>query len=381
MDNKFPKGKKNDPVWWGIIAVMYCTGVLWWLALILTFLNISGSLPPIQELANWIKERSQGRPTPTIHAGQPQQQTQQRPQAAQQTPKQSVQTPKAAEKAAKRERKTPKFLWQTITGGVISALMGVSLFSEIARSISSSYFSWDDIGILGGLFTLGLVFLYIGKKNRDKGRRYEILDQMLGDDVDLPVQTIADLAGQSVRTTEEDLQDMITRGYFPEGTWLDRSAGRLRTKPYEEPEEVPVKKTSTSQAEKVLKQIRTDNDLIDDPEISAKIDRIESLTRKIFAFQEQHPERRSELRSFMNYYLPQTLKLLEAYARMEAQGADTDSARQTKEMISSALDLLATGYSRQLDKLLSSEAVDITADIKVMETMLARDGLTEDLHF
>ena len=92
-----------------------------------------------------------------------------------------------------------------------------------------------------------------------------------------------------------------------------------------------------------------------------------------------HPERSGQLRSFMNYYLPQTLKLLEAYARLEAQGGETESARQTKERINAAMDLLVTGYSRQLDKLLSSDAVDITADIKVMETMLARDGLTEEL--
>ena len=133
-----------------------------------------------------------------------------------------------------------------------------------------------------------------------------------------------------------------------------------------------------SAAEQVLQQIRADNDLIADPEISRKIDRIETLTGKIFDYLEKHPERAGELQTFMDYYLPQTLKTLETYARLEAEGIETDSIRQAKAKISGILDKLCDGYEKQLDKLFQTDAMDITADIAVMEQMLKKDGLTED---
>ena len=71
----------------------------------------------------------------------------------------------------------------------------------------------------------------------------------------------------------------------------------------------------------------------------------------------------------MDYYLPQTLKTLETYARLEAEGIETDSIRQAKAKISGILDKLCDGYEKQLDKLFQTDAMD---------QMLKKDGLTED---
>ena len=78
---------------------------------------------------------------------------------------------------------------------------------------------------------------------------------------------------------------------------------------------------------------------------------------------------------FTAYYLPQTLKITETYARMEAQGIEGENIALAKQKITDALDKLAAGYRQQLDQLFESDVVDITADIAVMEQMLARDGL------
>ena len=75
---------------------------------------------------------------------------------------------------------------------------------------------------------------------------------------------------------------------------------------------------------------------------------------------------------------PQTLKTLEAYARLEAQGIETESIRMAKGRISGVLDKLCDGYEKQLDKLFETDAMDISADIAVMERMLKKDGLTDD---
>ena len=60
---------------------------------------------------------------------------------------------------------------------------------------------------------------------------------------------------------------------------------------------------------------------------------------------------------------------------MEAQGIEGENITLAKQKITDALDKLAAGYRQQLDQLFESDVVDITADIAVMEQMLARDGL------
>ena len=117
---------------------------------------------------------------------------------------------------------------------------------------------------------------------------------------------------------------------------------------------------------------------IADQVISQKIDRIELLTGEIFRYLSKHPEREGELRTFMDYYLPQTLKILETYAQLEAQGVETDNIRKAKDQISDVLDQLTESYERQLDKLFDTDVLDISADIDVMKKMLQNDGLAAD---
>ena len=93
---------------------------------------------------------------------------------------------------------------------------------------------------------------------------------------------------------------------------------------------------------------------------------------------DRYPDKEKQLYSFLNYYLPTTLKAMENYARLEAEGIETASIRQAKQKINGMLDELADGYEKQLDKLFENEVVDISADIEVMRQMLQRDGLKED---
>ncbi len=126
-----------------------------------------------------------------------------------------------------------------------------------------------------------------------------------------------------------------------------------------------------------LSQIRELNDRIADKDISAKIDQIEAITARIFGIVRKKPERISEIRKFMNYYLPTTLKLLDSYAMLEEQGIEGDNITASKAQISQIMDTLIKSFEKQLDQLFSSQALDISSDIEVMENMLSADGLKE----
>ena len=127
--------------------------------------------------------------------------------------------------------------------------------------------------------------------------------------------------------------------------------------------------------EKAISEMRRLNDSILDPKISAQIDHLEATTSKIIGAVVEKPSKLPQIRRFMNYYLPTTLKLLNAYDRMDSAGVSGVNIDGTKGKIGDMLDTVCVAFSRQLDALYGEEALDISADIKVMEQMLRQEGI------
>ena len=127
--------------------------------------------------------------------------------------------------------------------------------------------------------------------------------------------------------------------------------------------------------EKAVSEMRRLNDSIKDPKISAQITHLETTTSKIIGAVVEKPSKLPQIRKFMNYYLPTTLKLLNAYDRMDSAGVSGANIDGTKGKIEDMLDTICVAFSRQLDGLYGEEALDISADIKVMEQMLQQEGI------
>lgn len=132
------------------------------------------------------------------------------------------------------------------------------------------------------------------------------------------------------------------------------------------------------QGDEYIRKIRACNDAIPGEEISAKIYRIEMLTDKIFDRVEQNPKNVSDIQKLMDYYLPTTVKLLEAYAQMDAQPAGGENIQNAKKEIEATLDTLNVAFEKLLDDLFQDTAWDVSSDISVLNTMLAQEGLKED---
>lgn len=125
----------------------------------------------------------------------------------------------------------------------------------------------------------------------------------------------------------------------------------------------------------MLRQLREINDAIPGEEMSAKIDRLEAVTAKIFELAEKEPDKLPQMRRFMDYYLPTALKLLRSYAEFDSQGVDGAYISDSKAKIEETMDVLVVGFEQQLDKLFQDEALDVSADISVLQNMMAQDGL------
>ena len=127
--------------------------------------------------------------------------------------------------------------------------------------------------------------------------------------------------------------------------------------------------------DRAVGEMRRLNDSIKDVKISAQISHLEVTTGKIIDAVVEKPAKLPQIRKFMNYYLPTTLKLLNAYDRMDSTGVSGANIDGTKGKIEEMLDTICVAFSRQLDALYGEEALDISADIKVMEQMLQQEGI------
>lgn len=275
-----------------------------------------------------------------------------------------------------------------IGGGVLAGFSGFCVLSaviEMVESISwggSPFWYLEDVFFALGFCCVGLVLLYVGNRRNKKARRFRKYLALIGPQSDIAVETLAQAMPVPVRVACDDLQEMLDEGVLPSG-YLDMSSGRLilgseglQETPKPEPEPVP--EEPADEDDRILAQIRAVNDAIEDPVMSGKIDRIEEITRKIFAYQKKNPEKGGQLRSFLNYYLPTTLKILNSYAQLEEQGVEGANISAAKERIEGMMDKVVEGFEKQLDKLFENTAMDITTDVKVLEQMLEKDGLSQN---
>ena len=127
-----------------------------------------------------------------------------------------------------------------------------------------------------------------------------------------------------------------------------------------------------------IQEMKRLDENIADPGISADIVRLEQVSAKIFEEVRQHPEKLPQIRRFLDYYLPTTLKLLNAYDRMSGTGVSGENIDTTLAKVEGMMRTIVAAFEKQLDSLYGAEALDISTDITVLENMMAREGLTGD---
>ena len=125
---------------------------------------------------------------------------------------------------------------------------------------------------------------------------------------------------------------------------------------------------------RAISEMRRLNDAIEDAKISEQLDHLELTTGKIIDHVVAHPKKLPQIRRFMDYYLPTTLKILNAYDRMDSPGISGSNIAAPKTKVERMMDTITQAYDKQLDALFGEEALDISTDITVMENLLAREG-------
>jgi len=209
--------------------------------------------------------------------------------------------------------------------------------------------------------------------------------------------------GRSIRYIAKDLQKMIDIGMFPEGHIDDRQTcfmlnnesyeqylrlqENMRMREMEDQEQkdkinekdamAPEVRKAIDEGRQYVQEIKYANIEIPGEEISRKLDRLEEVTGKSFDYVESHPEKFPEIKKFTEYFLPTTLKLLDAYREFDYQPVKGENISAAKKEIEDTMDTINLAFENLLDDLFQHAAMDVSSDISVLQTMLAQEGLSQ----
>ena len=312
---------------------------------------------------------------------------------------------------------TPRYLKGTSVkiGGTFLAATGAvfgltSVIFLIITLIGSVITAFDVVsGLIIGIFAVAFisfaVMTYVGVDMVRTVGRFRQYVSVLRDREFCDIKEIASATGRDVRKVLKDVKKMITKGWFCQGhldekesclmvseqAWNQYTALMEDMKQRKAEEQAAQKKMQeeydrlSPEVQKIVqagdeyvRKIKAANDAIPGEVISAKISRMELLVDRIFDRVEQNPDSVNDMRRMMDYYLPTTMKLLEAYEELDAQPVQGENIISSKKEIEDTIDTLNIAFEKLLDSLFQDTAWDVSSDISVLHTMLAQEGLTED---
>ena len=290
-----------------------------------------------------------------------------------------------------------------VSGGILASGMGLgtlvlSIFGAVGH-MSSLVTGGTCFMAVGALTGVGL--LAGGIKKLGKLERFQKYIDTLGNHTYCNFEQLSAAVNKPVKFVKKDIKKMIDDRWFRQGhideqeTCLITSnetyqqyletQKQLELRKQEADPKVQLEENMSPEAQEVLRKgneflvkIRESNDAIPGEEISAKISRMEMIVQKIFERAGEHPEVIPDLKKMMDYYLPMTVKLLDAYEDMDGQPVQGENITASKKEIEETIDTLNIAFEKLLDSIFRDTAWDVSTDISVLHTVLAQEGLTED---
>ena len=371
------KNNNNDLGSWILIAVMFA--VAWPVGLILLLSKLSeGGGRKMRQQAREAWQRTAAGSAEAKPA-------QARASAAKNTVRKVTETPNYSDKGAK----TMKIIGAAVA--ILGAFFLVQQVDYFELRYAIKWHEWMDLlrqvfypmGMMAG----GVSLLLGSGAMKRRQRRFATYLRTAGQKAAVPLDYLARAADVSRKRVEKDVNLMLEKGMWGDEAYIDLGSGMLfksqeaatayfdaahRAKAEQEQPRQPAAAAPEGYAA-ILAQIRDLNDRIADERLSAQMDRMEQVAGRIFRLIEEDENKRAAAGTFLSYYLPTTLKLLENYAAFEEAGVSGENLSQAKAKIEKTMDSIVAGFEHQLDELYRTDAMDIDSDIRVMETMLRRD--------
>ena len=311
-------------------------------------------------------------------------------------------------------------LYQVFGGigfGISSLIAFFRLFAALAGD--TTFLGWI-INLLFLAVFLGMIRRGVSQRNRLKRAKRYI--QLCGGRMYGQIESLARDTGRSVRFVVKDIHRMLSLGMFPEGhldekktclmlndsvhqQYLEAEKARilreqqaLRDKESQEasaanhtasnaqPGQMDMEQeaelnTMIAEGMECIRKLRELNDQIPGEVISQKLYCLDSLLKDIFDSVREPPQQMHQMHKMMDYYLPTTLKLVEAYEDFDKISMPGPEIVAAKAEIERTMDIINQAFSELLSNLFQNAVLDATTDAQVLQTMLAREGLTGNTEF
>lgn len=305
------------------------------------------------------------------------------------------------------------------TAGILYVVFGaIANVPLLVLSIVGLALSWGATGALIFALLVSIYFICLGKSKIQlvsKAKRYV---KMCGTKRYAEVEELASQMGVSPGKVVREIRKILREGIIPsahidkkgtclmltdeiyrqymdaEKAWLLREKEE-KSKGIEEKKAKESKETLTEEQRQqkrelsemigegraYIQKLRDMNDLIPGEQISSKLYQMENLLKEIFRRLEKEPVQMNRMHKLMNYYLPTTLKLVEAYHEFDVISSPGEEIKSAKKEIEDTLDTINDAFTELLNSLFQDKVFDITTDAQVLQTMLANEGLTKEMDF
>lgn len=305
--------------------------------------------------------------------------------------------------------------------GSVSGIL-YTVFGSIGTggSLIALFIGWIFfmIGLGWGVFTYSLLFLLLilficmirkGVVEQRRLSRMKRYIALFDDNMYMNIEDLAKQTHKSISYVQKDIVKMLQLGFFPEGhldekgtclmlddatyrqyLQIEKERKRLaieeaaNSKPQKSAESTvsepanPELLTMIKEGQEYIQKLHYLNDIIEDESISEKMDRTENLLKEIFKRVEETAEQIPKMHKMMNYYLPTTIKLLQAYSEYDDISSPSEDIILAKAEIEKTVDTINEAFAELLNKLFQTSVFDVTTDAQVLQTMLAKEGLTKN---
>lgn len=290
---------------------------------------------------------------------------------------------------------------QKVLGGILTGVGAFMALLNIPGIINGAGGAVMNFVVAAVMAAVGLSNIIGGNKKTGRVKRFNSYLEALGTKTYVTLEVLSEYTGKSVRFIVEDLQDMIARKMFLQGhlddqktslitsdeTYKDyrRAAAIQKVKAEQEMVKAESLKGLSPEARDIVRRgedyimkIQQINAELPGEVITLKLQKLESVIRRILEEAKEKPENIMDLRKLMNYYLPTTWKLLQAYKDIEDEPVKTPQMLETQKNVETTIDTVNDAFESLLDQLFRDTAWDISSDISVLNSMLTQEGLKDN---
>ena len=288
--------------------------------------------------------------------------------------------------------------------GLARTILGYGMVGVGGAVLATAILATGVAGIVGGglLIGAGMPIGISGSMQLSRVERFKEYVRALGSKTFITLENLAEFTGKSLKYVRNDVEDMIDRKMFVQGH-LDTEQGNLLVSDEayanyrhmlemkEQEQEVEKQKEDllkesglttegrsiVRQGTEYLERIQRINAELPGAVITEKLQKLEMVIARILDEVKKQPDKATDLRKLMNYYLPTTWKLLESYKEIDEEPVKTEQMESTQKEIEGTLDTINNAFVNLLEQIFQNKAWDISTDIKVLNTMFVQEGLAD----